>query len=163
MKPINPIAVSLFIWSFLQVAAAETSGNPNGNYSLECPLAEILATKSYDRAQAAWAASDENAAILYSKSFWDIYEFSRGCPFVKTLADRMNGFGFQESATVSQNKRTHNITMSTSSTGGSGNVSGMEPIENITLTSPKREIIIDNPRSTRQLTVPNQIQIQRNQ
>jgi hypothetical protein len=79
------------------------------NYTLECPVAEALAKKSFDRSQSAIESKDFNAAIMYSKSFWDIYDLSKSCNGTKGLAEEMNKFHLGKAASVSTNETNQNI------------------------------------------------------
>jgi hypothetical protein len=97
MKEIKLFAALWFVvLSFSSVAA--------GSDSLECPVAEEIAQKSYDRTASSFNSGDKNAAIMYSKSFFDIYEISGSCTFVKDLAEKLNSIGITQSAVVSSRK-----------------------------------------------------------
>jgi hypothetical protein len=104
MNAISALSITICLWSFFPPAFAEPEEIHPPASSLECPVAEGIAEKSYDRAAIAFNVGDKNAAIMYSKSFWDVYELSSSCDFVKKLADKLNGIGITSSSVVAVGK-----------------------------------------------------------
>ncbi|WP_150770746.1 hypothetical protein [Pseudomonas fluorescens] len=87
--------LSLWIW-LLPITALANSGD-----DLKCSDAIKIGEKAYDRTEVAYNAGAKDSAILYSKSFWDIYDSNRNCTYLKYLASKLEVIGITQSSLAS--------------------------------------------------------------
>ncbi|WP_297833123.1 hypothetical protein [Pseudomonas sp.] len=85
----NSIFTLLFIMGTLAMVTTASAEDNVRTAGMDCDMATTIAGKSYERTRHALDAHDKNAAIMYSKGFWDVYSLIPGCPALTKIADAL--------------------------------------------------------------------------
>lgn len=102
----------------LSIASCAGAEDTAPSVGISCEVATTIATKAYNRTKSAFEANNLPAAIMYSKSFWDVKNVAPDCSALDQIAGTLSTVHIVADTPVPPDKNNNTSIFSSASTFG---------------------------------------------